>query len=159
MKKITLFFGIIALSTLVVSCGNTNAASKIKKENVAKASKRDIEIKKGSASASFDKTVYDFGTINEGDVIETTFVITNTGKTDLVITNAKTSCGCTIPKWPKEAIKPGETGDIQVKFNSRGKRNNISKSITLTTNTSKGRETVRIKGFVTPKKKTNPIKK
>ncbi len=154
MKRILLFIIAIALLTMVVSCGNTNAVSKVKKDNISKAAKRDIDIKKGVAKASFDKKEYDFGTINEGDVIETIFVITNTGKTDLVITNARTSCGCTIPQWPKKAIKPGETGDIKVKFNSRGKRNKISKAITLTTNTDNGREVVKIKGFVTPKTKT-----
>ncbi len=153
MKKIGIVLVVIAATTFIVSCGNTNAASKIKTENVTSAQKRDVEIKKGAASASFDKTQFDFGTVNEGDIVETTFVITNSGKTDLIITDAKTTCGCTVPTWPRTPIKPGESEDIKVKFNTAGKRNKQSKTITLLTNTEKGSESFRIKGFVTPKQK------
>ena len=102
---------------------------------------------------SLDKKVYDFGTVNEGDLVETSFFVTNSGKTDLVITRAKGSCGCTVPTWPKEPIKPGKTGEIKVKFNTNGKPNRQQKTVTLTTNTESGREVLTIKGSVTPKAK------
>lgn len=153
MKKIFIA-SVLALSTvLFISCSETNASSKVKKANLDSAKKRDVEISKGAASISFDKTEYDFGTVNEGDVVETSFVVTNSGKTDLVITNAKPSCGCTVPVWPKEPIKPGASADISVKFNTAGKPNRQSKTITLTTNTATGREVLRLKGMVTPKAK------
>lgn len=153
MKKLTILFAFIISTNVFVSCadGNAVATGKIKKENLTKANFRDIEIKKGTASISFDKKVYDFGTVNEGDFVETVFKVTNSGKTDLVITNAKASCGCTVPVWPKEAIKPGKTGDIKVKFNTSGKPNRQQKTVTLTTNTVSGREILTIKGMVTPK--------
>ncbi|WBX74411.1 DUF1573 domain-containing protein [Tenacibaculum pacificus] len=154
MKKIAIAIAFVLSTGMLVSCGQNNAASKVKKENVESAEKRDVSISKGTASISFDKEEHNFGTVNEGDVVKTTFVVTNTGKTDLVITNAKASCGCTVPVWPKEAIAPGKTGEIQVSFNTNGKPNKQSKSITLTTNTEKGREVVKITGMVTPKKKT-----
>jgi hypothetical protein len=125
----------------------------VKKTNLDSAKKRDVEISKGAASISFDKMEYDFGTVNEGDMVETTFVITNSGKTDLVISNAKPSCGCTVPVWPKEPIKPGASADLLVKFNTAGKPNRQSKTVTLTTNTATGREVVRLKGMVNPKAK------
>jgi hypothetical protein len=71
---------------------------------------------------SFDKKIWDFGTITDGEVVEHTFRFTNTGTNDLIISNASASCGCTIPEWPKEPIAPGEKGEIKVEFNSNGKR-------------------------------------
>lgn len=152
MKKLAIAF--ILSAGVLVSCGKENAALKVKKENLENAAKRDISISAGAPVVSFDKETHDFGTVNEGDVVQTSFIVTNTGKGDLVITNAKASCGCTVPNWPKEAIAPGKTGKIKVRFNTNGKPNKQSKSITLTTNTAKGREIVKITGMVTPKKKS-----
>ncbi|CAM1367835.1 conserved exported protein of unknown function [Tenacibaculum soleae] len=153
MKKIAVAIAFILSTGVFISCGNGNAASKVKKENIENAEKRDVSINAGAASISFDKEEYNFGTVTEGEVVKTTFTVTNTGKTDLVITNAKASCGCTVPVWPREAIAPGKTGEIQVSFNTNGKPNRQSKSITLTTNTKKGREVLKISGMVTPKNK------
>ncbi|MEN8965238.1 MAG: DUF1573 domain-containing protein [Polaribacter sp.] len=153
MKKITVLSFLFMTTSLLISCGNGNASAKINKDNLTNAKNRDAEIEKGTASIAFDSEVYDFGTVNEGEIVEKTFKVTNSGKTDLVITNAKSSCGCTIPLWPKEPIKPGETGDIKVRFNTNGKPNRQQKSITLTTNTESGREVLTIKGMVTPKTK------
>jgi hypothetical protein len=155
MKKLTILVAFIISANVFVSCadGNTVATGKIKKENLSKAIVRDIEIKKGTASISFDKQVFDFGTVKEGDFVETVFKVTNSGKTDLVITNATATCGCTVPVWPKAPIKPGETGDVRVKFNTSGKPNRQQKTVTLTTNTAAGREMLTIKGMVTPKGK------
>ena len=153
MKKIAVAIAFVLSTGMLVSCGQGNASSKVKKENVENAEKRDISINAGAASISFDKEEYNFGTVTEGEVVKTSFTVTNTGKGDLVITNAQASCGCTVPVWPKEAIAPGKTGEIQVSFNTSGKPNKQSKSITLTTNTSKGREVLKITGMVTPKNK------
>ncbi|MFY0631358.1 MAG: DUF1573 domain-containing protein [Flavobacteriaceae bacterium] len=153
MKKIVIA-SIVAFSTvLFISCAETNASSKINKANLDSAKKRDIEIKKGAPAISFDKSVYNFGTVNEGDIVEAKFTLTNTGKTALVISNAESTCGCTVPVWPKEAIKPGESSEIVAKFNTAGKPNRQSKTITLTTNTASGREVLTLKGSVTPKAK------
>ena len=151
MKKITIIC-IAILSFVVISC-KENASSKIKATNLESAKERDAIINLGAAIIEFDKTEFDFGTINEGDVVDGVFKITNAGKVDLLITNAKASCGCTVPVWPKEAIKPGESADLKVSFNSRGKRGVQNKSITLQTNTEKVTETLRVKGTITPKEK------
>lgn len=153
MRKITYLFAILFSTTLIVSCGNGNATTKINKENLESAKSRDVAIKKGAALISFDNNVYDFGTVNEGEIIETTFKVTNSGKTDLVITDAKVTCGCTVPVWPKKPIKPGETESVKVKFNTSGKQNRQQKNITLITNTESGREILTLKGMVTPKAK------
>ena len=153
--KITKFLVLVLITvSFLTSCKDaTNITAKIKKENLVNAMSRDLEIKKGAASISFDKKEYDFGTVNEGDIVETSYLVTNSGKTDLVITNAQASCGCTVPVWPKNPIKPGATGEVKVKFNTSGKPNRQQKTITLTTNTESGREVLTLKGSVTPKAK------
>jgi len=153
MKKITILFALIISAGVFTSCEKSSAASKIDVSNLEKAKKRDTEINKGAANISFDKTEYKFGTVNEGDIVETVFKVTNTGKTDLIITDAKPTCGCTVPVWPRTPIKPGETADISVKFNTNGKPNRQSKSVTLSTNTAVGREVLKLTGMVTPKSK------
>jgi hypothetical protein len=154
MKKITILFAFILSSSLFISCGNSgNASAKINKGNLETAKNRDVAIKKGAALITVENKVYDFGTVNEGDIVETVFKVTNSGKTDLVITDAQVTCGCTVPVWPKKPIKPGETEDVHVKFNTNGKGNRQQKNITLITNTETGREILTLKGMVTPKAK------
>ena len=153
MKKIIVAIAFVASVGVMFSCKEGNATSKVKKENVVKAEKRDNDISKGAPVVSFDRTEHDFGTVNEGEIVETSFVVTNSGKSDLVITNAKATCGCTVPVWPKEPVAPGKSAEIKVKFNTNGKPNKQSKAVTLYTNTAAGREVVKIVGMVTPKVK------
>jgi len=153
MKKTIVVFAFLVTTTFVISCGNGNASTKVNKNNLDTAKSRDTAIKKGVATISLDKIAYDFGTVNEGDIVETVFKVTNSGETDLVITDAKVTCGCTVPVWPKEAIKPGETKEVKVRFNTSGKSNRQQKNITLITNTLSGREILTLKGMVTPKAK------
>jgi hypothetical protein len=153
MKKNIILFALLITTTCLVSCTNGNASTKVNKENLDNAKYRDTEIEKGVATISLDKREYDFGSVNEGDIVETVFKVTNSGDTDLVITDAKVTCGCTVPVWPKEAIKPGETKDVKVRFNTSGKSNRQQKNITLITNTLSGREILTLKGMVTPKAK------
>ena len=104
---------------------------------------------------SFDRIEHDFGNIKEGDVVETSFAFTNTGTSDLIILDARGSCGCTVPEYPKNTpIAPGETKDIKVKFDSANKPGNQTKTVTLTTNTERGREIIRINTIV----KADPVK-
>ena len=153
MKKITILFAFLLATNFIISCADGKASTKVNKQNLDTAKTRDAEIKQGVASISFDKKEYDFGTVNEGEIVETVFKVTNSGSTDLVITNATGSCGCTVPVWPKAPIKPGETGDIAVKFNTSGKPNRQMKTVTLTANTESGREVLTLRGSVTPKAK------
>ena len=143
---------LVVLGLSFVSC-KEDATKKIKTENLEVAKERDSEIKMGGPIFKFDKTEHDFGTINEGDVVETVFAFTNVGKSELIITSAKGSCGCTVPEWPKEPIMPGETGEIKVKFNSYRKPNLQQKQITLRTNTEGGKEILKIRAQVTPSPK------
>lgn len=100
------------------------------------------------AKMDFAKVEHDFGTINGDDVVETVFTFTNTGEGDLVISNAKGSCGCTVPEYPKEPIAPGEKADIKVSFSPKGKNGMQNKTVTLTTNTATGTEMLNIKANI-----------
>jgi hypothetical protein len=101
-------------------------------------------------SIKFNEIEHDFGTIDEGDRVEHTFVFTNTGTEPLVLENCKGSCGCTVPECPKVPILPGEQGKIEVVFNSKGKKNSQTKRVTVTANTAPVQSTLTIKAFVTP---------
>lgn len=153
MRKL-LILGITLTTLVFTSCNENNAASKVKTSNLEQAQKRDKSIDVGAPIIKFDKKIHDFGTVTDGAIIETSFILTNTGKTDLVITDAKTTCGCTVPSWPKNTpIKPGETTEIKVQFNTAGKGGGRqSKDVTLFTNTALGREIITLKGVV--KRKT-----
>ncbi len=149
-KKILVMIALVGV--VMFSC-KEDPAAKVKKENLELAKKRDNDLKYNSPKMKFEVTEHDFGTIDEGDVVETVFKFKNEGKSELIISSAKASCGCTIPQWPKKPVMPGEEGEIKVKFNSRGKPNKQQKRITLTTNTSNGKEILIIKAFVNPKNK------
>lgn len=148
MKKVIL--GLSALCMVAfTSCKEENATSKINSDNVAAAAERDATA--GDFPViSFEETEHDFGTIVNGTPVETKFKYTNSGKAPLVVSNIKSTCGCTVPSdWNKEPIAPGESAEFTVKFNGKGS-NQVSKSITLTTNTEKGSEVVKIKAFIEP---------
>ena len=102
---------------------------------------------------AFDSATFLFGTATEGAEISHDFSFTNTGKTDLLISNAVASCGCTVPEWPKEPIPPGGKGIIKATFNTEGKQGQQHKTITITANT-KDKVEVMIEGEVLPKKES-----
>jgi len=93
---------------------------------------------------TFQKEEYDFGTIKQGDKVSTDFQFKNTGEADLIITSARGSCGCTVPDYPKTPIKPGETGNIKVSFDSKGKQGKTSKTVTILCNTQEGNKILKI---------------
>ncbi len=103
------------------------------------------------AKMSFENTTYNFGEVTEGEVVTHVYRFTNTGNQPLVISNARSTCGCTVPDWPKEPIAPGEKGQIEVKFNTSGKGNNQRKPVTITANTYPAATVVHLEGFVVPK--------
>lgn len=97
------------------------------------------------AEISFEKTDHNFGDVQQGEKVLYAFKFTNTGEEDLIIENAKASCGCTVPTWPKEPIAPGGTGEIPVEYDSKGKSGMEEKQVTLTANTDPRITTLKIK--------------
>lgn len=96
-----------------------------------------------------EKEAHDFGKITEGEKVSYSFKFTNSGKTDLIISDAKGSCGCTVPNWPKNPIAPGNGGVIEVTFDSRGKSGMQNKTVTLITNAIPNTKIITISGEVT----------
>lgn len=104
---------------------------------------------------AFEEREFDFGDIPQGSTQTHTFVFTNDGGADLQIFDAKGSCGCTIPEFPKEKIAPGQKGQIVVRFDSRNKEGKFNKSVNLQTNTKEALVTLHIKGnILVPASKT-----
>ena len=172
--RITKIFLGIALAAIVASCGNSELESRVTKLEGRLAA---LEGKGGitptatsaqpiatSSTATpavpaekpdgplpafqFGEELHDFGTIKDGDVVEHVFEFTNTGAAPLIISDAKATCGCTVPEWPKEPIPVGETGEIKVRFNSKNKPGIQNKTVTLTANTWPATTRVRIKANV-----------
>jgi len=106
-----------------------------------------------TTSVVFEETSYTYGKVVDGDVVKHVYKFKNTGKEPLIISDAKGSCGCTVPQWPKDPIAPGATGEIKVEFNSKGKQGPQEKKVTVTANTNPAQSILTIKGEVTAKPK------
>jgi hypothetical protein len=101
-----------------------------------------------ASEMTFDALEFNFGTIKQGDSVNHEFEFVNNGKEDLIITNATGSCGCTVPQYPKEAIKKGSKGSIKVTFNSAGKMGMQDKTVTITSNAKNSPVILHLKGTV-----------
>ncbi len=130
MKKITLLFSLLFVSALISQNANAQIVS--------------------GAKIEFSKETHDYGTVKYGADGTCTFDFTNTGTEPLIISNAKGSCGCTVPEWPKEPIAPGATGTIKVSYDTK-RPGAISKSVTITCNdAAEPTKVIRITGNVLP---------
>lgn len=149
---------LLILSTLALTSCEQSASKKVKGDLSSYAEKAKLgstTTTSKNAVMSFDKASHDFGVINEGDKVQTKFMFTNTGESDLIIVDARGSCGCTVPEYPKNTpIAPGATGEILVSFDSSNKPGMQQKTVTLSANTDSGREMLRIKATVNP----DPVK-
>jgi len=100
----------------------------------------------------FTESTYDFGEVMEGEKVNHKYFFKNTGSEPLIISNAKGSCGCTVPNWPRTPIAPGDSAEIDVTFDSKGKGkvggNLQSKRVTITANTDPANTYLTIKGTV-----------
>ena len=103
--------------------------------------------KSNAPTIEFEKSEHDFGTIEQNGDGTYEFVFTNNGKEPLLISNAKGSCGCTVPVWPREPIAPGESGSIKVKYDTK-RVGPFNKSVTITSNAEPATTVIRIKGNV-----------
>jgi hypothetical protein len=99
---------------------------------------------------SFDEMDYNFGTVKDGEMVNHTFKFKNTGDQNLILLGVTGSCGCTVPEdWPKHPIAPGETGEIDVVFNSSGRVGNVLKHVSVEANTNPTVSKLSIIGVVT----------
>tara|TARA_B100000287_G_C20429614_1_gene700958 strand:- start:293 stop:736 length:444 start_codon:yes stop_codon:yes gene_type:complete len=95
-----------------------------------------------------DSDVYDFVEIKQGNFIDIEFLVKNIGNAPLLIRQARGSCGCTVPEWPRDPIKAGDSAIINVRFNSEGKKGYQNKKVTLITNAIPSTRVLTIKGNI-----------
>lgn len=110
--------------------------------------KTEIVIPEITTEIKFEGPIFNYGTIESGEIVQTVFEFENTGSEPLIITNAKGSCGCTVPEWPKTPIAPGETGQLVVRFDSKNKVGIQSKRVTIIANTDPAMSYLTVKGEV-----------
>ena len=158
---------LISLSVLLFSCGDMvkevgdNPKTPTKKEEAKPSLSSNLVMNDNTAESSskksgmpefnFEKELHDFGQLVDGEKVSYSFIFTNSGDSPLIISNAKGSCGCTVPNWSKDPIAPGESGSIDVTFNSTGRSGKQNKAITLTANTNPSRKVINITSEVTSK--------
>ena len=164
MKKLLLSLALITGFTAV------NAQTKYPAKEIASPQKKEVVVKKkvdvpvqekkANSTIDFESRVVDYGTIEHKSDGVRKFVFKNNGTEPLIIKNAKGSCGCTVPTWPKEPIVHGATAEIGVKY-ATTRVGKFTKTITLTTNASKKPVILTIKGEVTSpaKEETVPERK
>lgn len=144
MKKLVfiLFVGIVGFSM--------NAQEKITTTEVAGKSVKVVAEKKADPNApifEFERKIIDYGEVKKGSDGKYVFTFKNIGKSPLIISNVKGSCGCTVPSTPKAPIMPGATGEITVKYDTN-RVGAFSKTITITSNAKQPKKVIRVKGVV-----------
>ena len=147
-QKIIIFPFLILILFFLFSCGSGDngllSTDVVNNPNTAKG-KSDLS---SLPFIKFEEEVHDFEKIIEGETVSYSFKFTNTGKSDLVIADVSTSCGCAVPSYPKTPIRSGEQDVIKVTFNSAGKRGFQTKNIVVVANTQPNITVVRIKAQV-----------
>ena len=127
MKKLLLSFGVVFMAVLGLNSVNA-------------------QIEKG-AKIEFNKEVHDYGNIKYGGEPYCSFEFKNTGDEPLIISNAKGSCGCTVPEWPKEPIAPGKSGYVKATYNAAA-AGSFTKTVTVTTSAETTPKVLTLKGTV-----------
>lgn len=148
MGKCKIAFSKLLLLLLIFSSCNNSGNGKLP---------ADIVTNPNSASESkiaylpvieFEQDMHDFGKVIQGEKVSFGFKFKNTGNADLVIAQVNSSCGCTVPKFPKTPVKPGEENVITVMFDSQDRKGIQNKTITVTSNCQPSNSVIRIKAMV-----------
>lgn len=134
--------------TEIKAKGSTISKAEIVRDPVLNDAPVDTNI---VARMEFDNVRHRYGEVEEGTIVTHTWAFKNSGKAPLVISNAKSTCGCTVPEWPKEPIPIGGTGEIFVKFDTKNKENFQTKPIFITANTHPTETTLYLMGKVKKK--------
>lgn len=117
------------LTSLIFSCNIRNTKNRVD----AATTVQGMHFTDSTTVQMID-SVYNFGSVTDGEKVEYNYRFRNTGKNPLIVSSAVASCGCTVPEKPEEPVKPGETGFLKVVFNSKGRVGDVHKEITVTSN-------------------------
>lgn len=141
--------GILSLGlTTLVSCGSSSSETKesdvteIKTNNSGDAALGKLE---------FVESVFDFGEIKEGEVVEHMYIFENKGTAPIILSQVSASCGCTTPSYTQTPILPGKQGEVKVVFDSNGQVGKQQKIITVVSNAENNVTTVQLRGEVVAK--------
>jgi hypothetical protein len=126
MRKIILIWALVVMFGL--GCGDGTA--------VNSAGSAQKEKSTGTSELIFREYQHDFGKVSEGEKLSYTFIFNNKGTSDLIISSATTTCGCTVPKYDKKPIAPGANGNMEVVFDTSGRSGMQTKIITVKSNAS-----------------------
>lgn len=130
MVKLMVLIGSVML--LITGCDVRN------KDKMAQVSAKENQAKNSPAPApttvQLIDSVYNFGKVTDGELVEYSYRFKNTGTNPLIVTNATASCGCTVPEKPEQPVLPGEIGYIKIKFNSSNRVGQAHKTVTVTAN-------------------------
>jgi hypothetical protein len=137
----------IALVVIAFTACKQSASKKVEEKALATTNTSGV-LAEDAPKVKFEKGIYDFGVIKQGEKVHYEFKFTNTGKTPLIITNATATCGCTVPEYPDAPVKPGEDGVIKVIFDSTGKMGMQDKVITITSNANPEADRLHLVGEV-----------
>jgi hypothetical protein len=146
MKKLP--FLLIVFACVFASCDVRNKDKVANETNLTK----QVAITDPTTVLVID-TVYNFGKVAEGEIVTYNYRFVNTGNKPLIVTEARASCGCTVPEKPTEPIQPGDTGYIKVKFNSEKRVGMASKTVTVLSNAEPAFKEMLLTGEVLEKKK------
>lgn len=144
MKKIILS---ISAALVLAACGGDD--KKITTDDINISASANGTQNTGSLPIiAFEEETHDFGKITQGEKVSYSFKFTNNGKSNLLISSAQASCGCTVPKPPKDPLAPGATDKIDVTFDSNGKSGKFDKQITVITNCDPNTKVLKITGEI-----------
>ncbi len=155
MKKITIlltvaFFAVFTVSAQISTAKNKEVKPVQKKEVKQAPAATEKADNPDAPTIKFEKTTHDYGTIEQHANGNCEFKFTNEGKEPLILTNVRSSCGCTVPTWPREPILPGQSKVIKVKYDTK-RLGVINKTIHVYSNATTPSVTLRIKGKVVAK--------
>lgn len=150
-------YALLLVASLAVSCNDKTAsdtAAAASNEGIAAmvrnpvtANEAEVDTSK-LAVLSFVEEKFMFGEVKAGTVIEHTFEFTNTGVVPLVISDVRSTCGCTVAEWPKTPVAPGAKGEIKARFDTKNKNGLEIKPITITANTLPAKLNIFLEGNV-----------
>jgi hypothetical protein len=164
MKQV--LFSLLILATFSLNAQKTDKApvpiktqGDIKKEAAMQAQTQavaEVAVERTNAKMTFESLTVDYGTIDNGAEPLRLIKFTNTGTEPLVIKNARGSCGCTVPTWPKDPIAPGQSSSMEVRYDTK-RTGAINKSITITTNEGPDNHVIQVVGTVLAPKEEKAV--
>jgi hypothetical protein len=144
MKKITLS---VFACLVLISCSNDEKSISTEDINISASANGNVS-PENLPVIEFEEETHDFGKITQGEKVSFSFKFKNTGKSNLLISSAQASCGCTVPKPPSEPLPAGASNKIDVTFDSNGKSGKFDKQITVLTNCEPNTKILKITGEI-----------